>query len=181
MQTFAVIEHESSTGKTREVLDRVASRIGWIPGMIKLMANSPAATEAYFNFNVAMAEASLPQTTRVLILAAVADAHGCAYSRRIAAGQAKELGISDQALARAFDGHADDKTVAAVLRFARDIAHLRGRVAVARVDDLRRVGCTDGEIVEIVATVALAVFRDYFNLVAGTPIDARAPTVDSPK
>jgi hypothetical protein len=32
-------------------------------------------------------------------------------------------------------------------------------------------GFTDGEVAEIVATVVLTIYRNYFNLVAGTELD----------
>jgi alkylhydroperoxidase family enzyme len=89
MQTLPVIDPLKASGKTKEVLERVAQRIGWVPKMIKLLANSPAATEAYLEFNVALAQAALPRQTRSLIAATVAELNGCAYSAMIAHGQAK--------------------------------------------------------------------------------------------
>jgi hypothetical protein len=51
------------------------------------------------------------------------------------------------------------------------ITRERGRVSTSDVAALRQAGFGDEEIVEIVAAVALNVFRNYFNLVAGTVID----------
>jgi alkylhydroperoxidase family enzyme len=89
MQTLPVIDPLKASVKTKEVLERVAQHIGWVPKMIKLIANSPAATEAYLEFNVALAQAALPRQTRSLIAATVAELNGCAYSAMIAHGQAK--------------------------------------------------------------------------------------------
>ncbi len=45
------------------------------------------------------------------------------------------------------------------------------------LDELRRAGVTEAEIVEIFANVALNIFTNYFNHLAGTDIDF--PIVDS--
>jgi alkylhydroperoxidase family enzyme len=62
-------------------------------------------------------------------------------------------------------------TTAAALSFAATITRERGRVSTSDVAALRQAGFSDEEIVEIVAAVALNVFRNYFNLVVGTVID----------
>jgi alkylhydroperoxidase family enzyme len=47
----------------------------------------------------------------------------------------------------------------------------RGEVSDVDVQEVREAGFSDGEIGEIVANVALNVFTNYFNIVAGTEID----------
>jgi alkylhydroperoxidase family enzyme len=57
------------------------------------------------------------------------------------------------------------------LEFARKVVQDRGVVEDADVDQLRQAGYTDGEVGEIVASVALNIFTNYFNHVAGTEVD----------
>ena len=65
---------------------------------------------------------------------------------------------------------ADNKERAA-LEFARTIVTDRGNVSDDDVRAVRQAGYTDGEIGEIVANVALNIFTNYFNHVAGTEVD----------
>ena len=51
-----------------------------------------------------------------------------------------------------------------------------GRVSDAELGQVRAVGFSDEEIVEIIAHVGINVFTNYFNLVAGTEVDF--PIVD---
>jgi len=44
-------------------------------------------------------------------------------------------------------------------------------VSGSELDKLMEAGFTDGEIAEIVATVALNIYRNYFNLVAAPELD----------
>ena len=47
----------------------------------------------------------------------------------------------------------------------------RGLLPTSQVDAVRAAGHTDGEVAEIVGAVALDLFTNYFNYVAGTEID----------
>jgi uncharacterized peroxidase-related enzyme len=180
MQTLPVIDPLKASGKTKEVLERVAQRIGWVPKMITLLANSPAATEAYLQFNVALAQAALPRDTRSPIAATVAELNGCNYSAMIAQGQAKEAGVPEEAVAKARRAESNDPKVAPVLRFVARLVEQRGKVPAEDIAELRRAGYSDTEIVDVVATVALSVFRHYFNLVAGTEIEDVRPVPAAP-
>jgi uncharacterized peroxidase-related enzyme len=175
MQTLPVIDPLKASGKTKEILERVAHRIGWVPKMIRLLANSPAATEAYLQFNVALAQAALPRHTRSLIAATVAELNGCTYSAMIAHGQAREAGVPAEEVTAARRAESKDPKVAAVLRFAARLVEWRGRVPPEDIAELRRAGYSDTEIVDAVATVVLSLFRNYFNLVAGTQIEDAHP------
>jgi uncharacterized peroxidase-related enzyme len=180
MQTLPAIDPLKASGKTKEVLERVAQRIGWVPKMIRLLANSPAATEAYLQFNVALAQAALPRDTRSLIAATVAELNGCTYSAMIAQGQAKEAGVTEEAVAKARRTESNDPKVAAVLRFVARLVEQRGKVPAEDIAELRRAGYSDTEIVDVVATVVLSVFRNYFNLVAGTESEDVRPVPAAP-
>ena len=171
MQTLPAIDRRTTTGETKAVLERVEQHIGWVPKMITLLANSPAATEAYLQFNLALARAALPRHTRSLIAATVAELNGCTYSAMIARGQAREAGVPEEAVAAARGARSKDPKVAAALLFVAKLIEQRGKLPPAEVAGLRSAGYSDTEIVEIVATVVLSLFRDYFNLVAGTEIE----------
>jgi alkylhydroperoxidase family enzyme len=68
----------------------------------------------------------------------------------------------------------DDEQEQAALVFARKVVQDRGVVADADVEQLRWAGYTDGEVGEIVANVALNIFTNDFNHVAGTEVDFTA-------
>lgn len=172
METLPLVDPRQAAGKTQEIFARVVQRMGRVPKMMQLLANSPASAEAYLQFNLCMSQATLPLGTRVLIAATVAAADQSEYSRVIARSQAREAGVSDGALALAERGESEDPKVLAALRFALLVVQRRGHLPAGEVAVLREAGYGDGEIVEIVSMVCLAIYRNYFNLVAGTEIDA---------
>jgi alkylhydroperoxidase family enzyme len=80
-------------------------------------------------------------------------------------------GLTEQETKEARRATAQDGKEQAALVFARRVVQDRGVVADADVDMLHRAGYTDGEVGEIVANVALNLFTNYFNHVAGTEVD----------
>jgi alkylhydroperoxidase family enzyme len=66
-----------------------------------------------------------------------------------------------------------------VLRFVARLVEQRGKVPPEDIAELRRAGYSDTDIVDVVATVVLSLFRNYFNLVAGTEIEDVRPVPEA--
>jgi alkylhydroperoxidase family enzyme len=74
-------------------------------------------------------------------------------------------------MAEAQAGRAADAKTAAALTFALKLVEQRGQVGDADVQALRAAGFDDGEIVEILAHVALNLFTNYVNVAFNVPVD----------
>jgi AhpD family alkylhydroperoxidase len=171
MSNLKPIDPKDATGKTNELLDFVQQRSSRIPNMVKLMANSPAALGAYLNFAGAFRDATLPAKVRDLIAVTVAETAGCDYTLSAVSALARSGGRSERELADARAGESEDPKIGAALRFAAKIVAQRGQLPASEVKMLRDAGFFDGEVAEIVATVALNIYRSYFNLIARPEID----------
>jgi alkylhydroperoxidase family enzyme len=68
-------------------------------------------------------------------------------------------------------GHADDPKTAAALAFATRVVRQRAKVDAADVDALRHAGFDDGQIMELMAHVALNLFTNYVNVAFAVPVD----------
>ena len=55
--------------------------------------------------------------------------------------------------------------------FSQTIVNRQGSVSDEDFDQVREAGYADGEVVEIVANVALNIFTNYFNHIAKTEVD----------
>ena len=64
---------------SKPLLEAVGKKLGLVPNLTRVMANSPAVLKAYLEFSGALAGASLPARTRELIALAVGEANGCDY------------------------------------------------------------------------------------------------------
>jgi uncharacterized peroxidase-related enzyme len=165
------IDPAAATGKTKELLDVVQQRTGRIPNMVRLMANSPAALGAYLGLASAFRDGVLAPELRDLIAVAVAEASGCDYTLSAVCTLARSAGHSDSDIAAARKAEARDAKTSAALRFAVRLVEKQGHLPASEVAALRESGFSDGEVAEIVAVVALNIYRSYFNLVARPDVD----------
>ena len=65
----------------------------------------------------------------------------------------------------------EDEKRAAALRFAREVVENRGHPSDESFNEAREAGYTDEQIIEMVATVALATFTNYMNDTMQTEVD----------
>lgn len=165
-------------GKAKALLDGVHKSFGMTPNLMRTLANSPAALQAYLGFLQALAGTKIDAEAREAIALAVAGENHCDYCASAHSAIGRLLGVGDDELARNLAAESADPKLDAALKFARALVVERGWVSDDEVERLRAAGYGDREITEIVATVALNIFSNYINHVAGTEIDF--PPVEAP-
>ena len=164
----------------RPLLENVKAQIGSVPNLFRLVSNSPAALEGYLGLNGALGKGALPAATGERIALAVAEINGCGYCLAAHTYIGKNVAkLDDAEIAANRSGTSTDPKADAAVRFAVAIVRNRGQVSAAEVDAVKAAGYTDGEIVEIVAHVALNTLTNYVNEVLGTEVDFPAVTTDA--
>lgn len=171
MPRFNAVDPKDATGKAKELLDGVKSKIGMVPNLMRALANSPAALEGYLNFSGALSGGLLNAKLREQIALTVADANNCEYCLSAHTAIGKMVGLNEDELAASRRATSIDAKTDAALKFAHQIVIKRGEVLDSEVQAVRAAGYSDGETVEIVANVALNIFTNYFNHVAQTVVD----------
>jgi AhpD family alkylhydroperoxidase len=136
-------------------------------GLALSLAASPAGREGYVALRKALAKGSLPGRLQEKIALLVADRNGCAYCAAAHEALAAKMGIDDDEIAASRQARGADAKEDATLKLAAAMIDSRGGVSEEELTRARAAGLGDAEIVEVVANVALNVFRNYFALVAG--------------
>jgi AhpD family alkylhydroperoxidase len=136
--------------------------------MLRTMARSPCALEGHAQWRNALDRGMLSAQIREQIALAVAQENLCEYSLAEHAHLGAQLGLTQDQIQASRVAWAIDSRTNAILRFARDLAARRGQCSLA---ELRENGCSDSDIIEVVANVALNVFENYLNDVALTDLD----------
>lgn len=165
------IAPETATGKSKELLATVKNKLGLVPNMTRAMANAPAVLNGYLQLSGALGQGELTPATREQIALAVAQANRCEYCLAAHTAIGKMTGLTADQIRDSRQGTAVDPKADALIRFARTVLDTKGRVSESDLQTVREAGYDDGAIAEAVAHVALNVFTNYFNLVAGTDID----------
>ncbi len=161
----------TATGKTKQLFDSVQKALGFVPNLMRVLGNSPAALEGYLGLNATLAGGVLPAKLREQIALAVAEINGCGYCLSAHTLLGGKAGLSqDEILAARRSTAANDKSDAA-LKFARAVTLQRGLIADTDLQTVRSAGLSDAEIIEIVQHVALNILTNYTNNVARTVID----------
>ena len=171
MSRIQSINPASATGKAKELLDAVQSKLGLVPNMTKAMASSPAVLDGYLALSGALSKGALNAKTREQIALTVAETKSCDYCLAAHSAIGKMVGLSAEQIVDSRRGTSVDPKSEAIVRFARQVVEEKGRVSNEEIAQVRDAGLDDGGIAEIVANVALNIFTNYFNHVAETEID----------
>ncbi len=136
--------------------------------MIETMEQAPCVLDGYLQFQRALIGGKLDTKIREQIALTVAQATLCEYSLAQHTFQARELGLAEDEIIASREARGTDSKTTATLEFARDLVDTGSAYSTL---ELTREGYSDSEIIEIVASVGLNVFENYFNLVAKTELD----------
>lgn len=170
-QRIKAIDPGMAEGKAKELLDAVVKKYGGAPNSFKTMAHSPAGLQGFLGLSGTLEDGVLPFETRYQIAIAVSEINGCPYCLSAFTAIGKSGGMKDETLAMCRMAGSADPKIDAMLKFAAAIVRERGAVTPEDFQKVKSAGCSDEEIQEIVANVALFTFANYVNLVIGTEID----------
>ncbi len=165
------VNRDEADVKAQELLGGVEKALGMVPNLMGTLARSPASLAAYLGFGQALSGGTLGGKLREQIAVSVAGANSCGYCASAHTALGKGQGVDEAELARNLNSESEDERTGAALRFARAITLKRGWVSDEDYSAIREAGFGDGEIVEIVATVAVNTFTNYVNHIAQTEID----------
>ena len=171
MNRIQQIDPVDATGKTQQLFTAVQGQLGFVPNLMRVLGNSPAALGGYLSLSGALAGGVLSAQLREQIALAVAEINGCGYclSAHTLLGGKAGLSADDVLAARrltATNGKSD-----AALKLARAVTLQRGHLADSDLHAARSANLNDAEIIEVVQHVALNILTNYTNSVARTVID----------
>lgn len=171
------LDPANASAEVKATLDAVKTKLGSVPNLFLTFAVAPSVLNGYLALSGAAEAGALPARVREQIALVAAGANTCDYCASAHEVLGKMAGLSPEDIARAYKADAADAKARAALQFARRIIDLRGKVTDGDLQAVKSAGYTDGEVLEIVSNVALNIFTNYFNHVAGTEIDF--PAVNS--
>lgn len=158
----------------KTLLKGVQKKMGLVPNMLRTLAHSQAALDGYLAFSSHLSGGKLTPALREKVALAVAERNECDYCIAAHSALSEKLGLDAQEILDARAAHSADKRTNEALRFAVKIVETAGHVSDEDVQNLRRVGFVDEEIIELVSLVALNIFTNYINEVAQPANDFQA-------
>jgi len=171
MSRIPAINPDQATGQAHQLLQSVERKLGFAPNILRTMANSPVVLHGYLEFSHALSKGNLSPKFREQVALAVSEVNDCQYCLAAHSAIGRSVGLSEEAIGDSRRGESPDPKEATVLAFARNVVENRGWVSDEDVAKLRKVGFSQGDIVELIANISLTLFTNHFNHVAGTEVD----------
>ncbi len=158
----------TAAGRARVALTRLWDRHGDQVGvMTRTMAGSPSVLDGYLELSRAMKCTALPRPLSEQISLSIQQHLDCALCLASRTTAAREAGLSDDDIALARSGTAIEPAAAALIAYANQVHRAPASVTSEQIDELRRLGHSDPQLLDVVALVELNHLTGAFNLVAG--------------
>ena len=168
MSRMPLVQDADAPTDVAEMYEEIKREMGipFVPNMDRALALAPNALKGTWEAlrNVFL-QTNLPMTLATMILLSVSAANKCKYCAPIFKATCMTVGVDEDSLAaldKDLEGLAPER-VHAIVKFARKCALDRGNLSDVDFDEVRALGVSDEEIVEIISLAALA---NYLNTVA---------------
>lgn len=156
---------------SQALLTQIHQAFGATPNMFKAVANSPAALQSMWAAFGALGKGTLGAKLGEQIAVAIANRNRCEYCLAAHTALGQKAGASSAEMSAAQIGQSGDARTAAALTFALTVVEQRAQISDTDIAQLRQAGFDDGQIVEIMAHVALNLFTNYINVALDVPVD----------
>ena len=171
MSRIAKIVPENASTELKPIYEHIQSHMGKIPNIFQHMGQSAPVLQAFLNLLDQTSNLSISPNIRTKIALITAETNKCHYCLSAHTAMAKLQAISDSDIAAARLAQTQDAKETALLKFAKTIVEKRGQLTDRDVEDAKKAGITDKEIVEIIFVVNINMFTNYFNHIVDTEID----------
>ena len=141
------------------------------PGLLNVLARSPAALAGYLGLHQGLAQGWLSEIERCLIGLMVAQRSGSAYWLSVQGRLAEKTGLTKDQISAAREGCADTGRQTALLFLAGKLVINRGELAKADLAAIRQAGLSDSDVTEIILHVGLNLTAAAVSHAAGLELD----------
>ncbi|MHA1527398.1 MAG: carboxymuconolactone decarboxylase family protein [Alphaproteobacteria bacterium] len=177
MTTFPVHSSETAPDGSKPILTEVQKSMGFVPNLIRVMAEAPVAAEAYLSLMDIFERSSLSDTEQQTVLLSASFVNGCDYCMAAHTMLAKMKRVPGEIVeALRIGAPLGDPRLDALATLTRSIVETRGWPDEAATEAFFKAGFGTSEYLEVVVGVTVKTLSNYVNHAAGTPLDAAFQT-----
>ena len=170
---FTLHDAASAPTASTEILDGVQKSWGFIPNLHRVLAESPAALEAYATlWGIAEKTGFTPQERNIVYIAIIYE-NECTYCMAGHTNLSRMAKVEPEAISAVREGRpiADSK-LEALRQFAAKVTRNRGVVNEADVSAFKAAGYDNRAMLDVLVLAATKLISNYANHFAQTPLDA---------
>jgi uncharacterized peroxidase-related enzyme len=146
---------------------------GYLPNLLRVLANAPVALETYMQVSSINVRGSLTLAEREAVQITAAATNGCDYCVAAHSRVADKLAKLDKAVIGALRDRTavSDTKIDAIARFTQAVIATRGTVSDDEFARFKDAGFTDQAALEVVLGVSLATLVNFANNLADPPLN----------
>jgi uncharacterized peroxidase-related enzyme len=170
--TFEIHTEEQAPEEARSMLEKVREAYGFVPNLMGVLAEAPAALESYLALGQAFGKTSFTPVEQQVLLLSVSRFNGCTYCMAAHSAAATMAGMEDETLRALRKGRdLTDPHLEALRRFTTVVQESRGEPSRDEIKAFLAQGFTRAQVLEVLVGVAMKTLSNYTNHLANTPLD----------
>ncbi len=172
MTQFTVHDKNTASDKAKALLQRAERAFGFVPNLIGVLAESPAAAKAYLDLNAIFSGTSFTQTEQQVVLLTISRYHECHYCIAAHSTVAQMQKVPAEVVAAIRNDQRIPNNQLEVLRaFTAAVVDKRGWVTQQDLDAFFAAGYEKHHVLDIIVGAAQKTISNYTNHVSETPVD----------
>jgi len=172
--SFKQITLENAGNNVKPILEKAKQRIGYIPNIYGMMANSASLLEAYTLGDESFRKKSLfTNSEKEIIYLTISKENACTYCVAVHSTLADTMSKVPFAITDAIrEGRqAPDIKYAALINFTRTMVVSRGQPSNQDIENFISAGYSEFHILDIIHAIAIKTISNYSNYLFQTPVD----------
>ncbi len=171
MSRITTVTNENATAKQQALFDAIQQQLGIVPNFLRVFANSPDALNAFLGLHHIAGNGALDPATRERIALALAQQNECEYCLSAHTAIGRKAGLNSEEINSNRAGDSQDAKAAVAVKFAQALVEHTGQVTTAEINELRNVGYSEAEIVEIITHVGMNLLTNILGKASRVDID----------
>jgi uncharacterized peroxidase-related enzyme len=170
---FTLHETTTAPAASAELLNGIQKGWGFVPNLHRILAESPAALEAYSTlWSIAEKTGFTPQERNLVYLAIIYE-NECTYCMAGHTNLSRMAKVDNAAIAAVREGRPiADAKLEALRQFAAKVTRQRGVVSQAEVAAFKAAGYDNRAVLDVLVLAATKLISNYTNHLAETPNDS---------
>lgn len=171
---FTLYTKENAPEGSRDMMVMAEEKFGFIPNVLRQMAEAPASLAATVQLMGQLEQSSLTPGEQWIALLTVAFQNTSDYCVAANSTVAQMMGVPADIIEGVRQGQPlTDPKLEALRRFTGEMVRERGQVSQETKRQFMEAGYTKAQVLEVILAVALETMASYTDRTLGTPIDGQ--------
>ena len=163
---------ENMQGQANELYAAIRQVMGGIvPNVYLGLGNSPQVLKAYLQADDCLSKGNLSGSEREVIALVVSQGNRCEYCLAAHTLVGSKHGLNRDQIRAIRCGNPQEAKIVALVTFVQAIISQRGAVSDQELADFKLAGYSHAQVPDVILTIAMTVFTNYFNHAHQTVVD----------